>query len=365
MFHLINKVKLIEANKKRQAILQKILQNNKRKNLQSKSNTKKIENNIKIPEYKKDEERIKFYLGNLEKNINFKDLYNGLEDGCLADHTLYKFLGTEELKIKINKMGNNNSKNLYLNLLYKTLVKHNIPKDSIFFVKTQDVMEVINIPCFTKNIIYEREINKGVILRCMNYSRHWHSYYNKTPDLPFEKKMDRIVWRGSTTGQENRKGNRFTLVKKWFNKNKDIDIGFTNITRKNKDMYNIFMKPQMTIRQMLNYKYIISVEGNDKDSGINWKLNSNSLVLMPKPNVSSWLMETTLIPDYHYVLLKDDFSDLQEKLIWCKKNQKKCKEIIKNANNYMKKFSDEKYERFLEKCVIEEYLNFYNLNQTS
>ena len=30
---------------------------------------------------------------------------------------------------------------------------------------------------------------------------------------------------------------------------------------------------------------------------------------MAKPNVVSWLMEDTLIPDYHYVLLKYDFSD--------------------------------------------------------
>ena len=198
----------------------------------------------------------------------------------------------------------------------------------------------------------------------MNYSRHWNDYYNKTQDLPFEKKMSKIVWRGSTTGDENRKGNRFILIKKWFNKHRNIDIGFTNVCQ-GKNKYNFFKKPIMTIREMLNYKYIISVEGNDKDSGINWKLNSNSLVLMPKPTVTSWLMETTLIPNYHYVLLEDDFSNLQDKLIWCENNQQNCKEIIKNAKNYMKQFADENYEQFLEKCVIEEYFNFYNLNQIS
>jgi len=309
--------------------------------------------------YKKDENRINFYLGELDKNINLKDLENS--SGCL-----FKFLNLKGLNEKINKMDNNNPhKTIYLVKLYDTLIKYNICKDFTFFVTTGDVQDVIIVPSFTKNIINERKNNKGVILRCLNYSRHWNDFYNKTQDLPFEKKMNKIVWRGSTTGGENRKGNRFTLIKKWFNKHLNIDIGFTQIFPDKKNNYDFSIKPEMTITEMLNYKYIISVEGNDKDSGINWKLNSNSLILMPKPTVSSWLMETTLIPNYHYVLLDDDFTDLQEKLIWCENNQQKCKEIIKNANNYMKQFADEKYEQFLEKCVIEEYFNFYNLNQIS
>ena len=32
------------------------------------------------------------------------------------------------------------------------------------------------------------------------------------------------------------------------------------------------------LEELLAYKYILSVEGNDKDSGINWKLDSKSLV---------------------------------------------------------------------------------------
>jgi len=48
------------------------------------------------------------------------------------------------------------------------------------------------------------------------------------------------------------------------------------------------------IEEMLNYKYILSVEENDKDGGIQWKLNSNSLLLMSKSRVISWLTETKL-----------------------------------------------------------------------
>ena len=66
-------------------------------------------------------------------------------------------------------------------------------------------------------------------------------------------------------------------------------------------------------------------------------------------------MEDKLIPNYHYIELKDDFSDLYEKYQWCEENQDICKQIIKNANEYMKMFSDEKYEEILEKNVLDEY----------
>ena len=111
---------------------------------------------------------------------------------------------------------------------------------------------------------------------------------------------------------------------------------------------------------MLKYKYIISVEGNDKDSGLNWKLNSNSVILMAKPRITTWLMETTLIPDVHYVLLKDDYRDLIEKYIWCKNHPNECKQIIKNANMFMKQFNNKEREQDIEEAVINKYFDLTN-----
>lgn len=311
----------------------------------------------------KDIARINFYVGSLDKDVKYNDLYKQHDNNAiyklLNTPVLKHFLNIESLNETINNMEDNNHKKVYLRPLYDTFIEYDICKNYIFFVTTGDVQHTIKIPSFTKNIINGREINKGVILRCFNFNRHWYNYYNKVLDINFEKKINKIIWRGATTGSENRKGNRFTLVKQWFNKNKNIDVGFSHICQ-GKNAYECYKKNKMSIKEMLNYKYIISVEGNDKDSGINWKLNSNSLVLMPKPTVSSWLMETTLIPNYHYILLQDDFSDLEEKFIWCENNQDKCKKIINNANKYMEQFKNEKQEKYIEKCVIEKVLNFYN-----
>ena len=76
---------------------------------------------------------------------------------------------------------------------------------------------------------------------------------------------------------------------------------------------------------------------------------------MPRPRCCSWLMETRLIPNFHYVLLKDDFSDLKQKYEWCKKNQKGCKQIVNNANKFMEQFRKRKREENIENSVISKY----------
>jgi hypothetical protein len=118
-----------------------------------------------------------------------------------------------------------------------------------------------------------------------------------------------------------------------------------------------YFKNFMSIQDLKKYKYIISVEGNDKDSGLAWKLQSNSVVFMPKPKITSWLMEESLMPNVHYIQLMDDFSDLKEKFEWCQDNQNKCKEIIKNAQEHIFQFGDISREAKIQKQVIQNTLN--------
>lgn len=207
----------------------------------------------------------------------------------------------------------------------------------------------------------------SVIVRSFNFKRHWGMYYRKPRDMDFNKKLNKVFWRGTTTGASShfaakswnpRPVNRFKLVKTWFKKNPRIDVGFSFIHRDwLKPEYGKYVKGKCSPREFLKHKYIISVEGNDKDSGINWKLNSNSVVLMARPRVVSWLMESELIPGKHYILLKDDFSDLHEKLLWCDENQEACKQIIRNANEFMRQFSNTAREEQIEKAVLESYFN--------
>jgi hypothetical protein len=287
---------------------------------------------------KNNEERKIFYIGNLlNKNIN---------DIPLSSDPTIKF---------DNDFRNNSYNKPLKNLLVKT---NNYGKKLNYVFGDNSSWRNPTVLVKTRGGDFS---NSGVILRFL-FNRHWGNYYNKPPDIPFDEKRNIIFWRGTTTGRVTNIGNRFDLVTKYYNKHPNIDVGFSKICQR-KDSFTKYVKGNVSISEMLNYKYIISVEGNDKDSGINWKLNSNSLILMPKPRITSWLMETTLVANFHYVLLKDDFSDLQEKYEWCEKNQDKCKEIIKNANYFMSQFLDNEKEEQIEIDVINTYFDILSSKQ--
>jgi hypothetical protein len=291
------------------------------------------------------EERVQFYLGS-NKDKRHRDMN----------------------KYAITDLTNNENKYdlLYDVPLKKLLINNGYTKKRFCFSRGDVIAEQDqNNWSLSKN--RGEKNTDSVLLRSFNFDRHWLKYYTKPkePIAKFSDKKSALFWRGTTTGcsqnfnatiWEPRTVNRFNLIEKWFNKHPNIDIGFSFIHRDwLKKKYQRFVKGICRIEDFLKYKYILSVEGNDKDSGLNWKLNSNSVVFMAKPRVTSWLMETTLVPDYHYVLLKDDFSDLLEKIEWCNNNQNKCIEIIKNANNFMSQFADNKTEMEIESTVLKQY----------
>ena len=106
----------------------------------------------------------------------------------------------------------------------------------------------------------------------------------------------------------------------------------------------------------LKHKFILCIEGNDVASNLKWVMSSNSVAVMPKPKYESWFMEGKLIPDYHYIQIKDDYSDLEEKINYYIKNTDKLKIISKNANEYISQFKDKESEKII---------SFFALNGSS
>jgi len=89
------------------------------------------------------------------------------------------------------------------------------------------------------------------------------------------------------------------------------------------------------MKELLGYKYILSLPGNDVASGLKWQLASNSVVFMVKPKTMSYAMEHLLVPFVHYVPVKDDYSNLMEMVEWARANDDKCKWISHQATEYM------------------------------
>ena len=82
-----------------------------------------------------------------------------------------------------------------------------------------------------------------------------------------------------------------------------------------------------TYAEILEYKAIIMLEGNDISSGFKWALYSNSVVLTEPPTKTSWAMEELLQPWVHYVPLNSDLSDVEEKMQWVLDHQEEAQRI--------------------------------------
>lgn len=198
----------------------------------------------------------------------------------------------------------------------------------------------------------------NTVLLKLNPIRHWSPIdFVMKNDKDFNSKKDILIWRGGCTGFENRLNYRLELVKK-FCKHSEIDIGFIykgDIDKNTQSLPDHYFKQKIDMKNLLNYKFHISIEGNDVSSGLKWQLFSNSVVFMSKPRIASWCMEDKLIPNYHYILINDDFSDLEEKYRWALKNPSKCLEINENSRLFIKKFLNINNEKNISLQIMKRY----------
>ena len=104
----------------------------------------------------------------------------------------------------------------------------------------------------------------------------------------------------------------------------------------------------------------MAIEGNDVASNLKWVMSSNSIAVMPKPKFETWFMEGTLVPGYHYIEVKDDFSDVEEKLDYYSSHIDEAEAIIKHANEYVAQFRNKKRERAISLLVLDKYFFITN-----
>ncbi|WP_438467358.1 glycosyl transferase family 90 [Marinomonas sp. PE14-40] len=204
-----------------------------------------------------------------------------------------------------------------------------------------DIIYVPDTPSFLKSRPISNKNQNSILLK-LNSIRHYQFVEDK---IEFENKNELAVWRGHIH-QEH----RVLLVEK-FHTNRLCNIGHCD----EKKAFEASFKGFLSKEEQLKYKYIISVEGKDVATNLKWIMSSNSLCFMCKPRYETWFMEGRLKAGFHYVELKDDFSDLEEKISFYNKNPDKALEIIKNAQTYTKQFLDENMEEIIGLLVAEKY----------
>jgi spore maturation protein CgeB len=71
-------------------------------------------------------------------------------------------------------------------------------------------------------------------------------------------------------------------------------------------------------------------------------------------------MEGTLIPNYHYIEVKPDFSDLEERLQYYIAHPVEAEAIIQHAHEYVSQFRDKKREQLISLLVLKKYFEITN-----
>lgn len=191
-----------------------------------------------------------------------------------------------------------------------------------------------------------RPITNGksnTVLMPLNKVRHFRFI---TDTRRFRDKKDMMIFRNVVRCQPQRS----LMLEKY------IDHLMCDIGQINKDAADPrFIKPYVPMEEQLDYKFIASIEGHDVATNLKWVMSSNSVAVMPRPRIESWFMEGKLIPDYHYIEIKPDYSDLIEKLEYYIAHPEKAEAIIEHAHAYVDEFRDRDRELLIARLTAARY----------
>ncbi len=207
-----------------------------------------------------------------------------------------------------------------------------------------DITYIPEVP----SIVKSRPIsgnNKNSVLLKLGKVRHFIFIQDK---LQVSEKSNRLIFRGKVDNRPH----RIDFMEKYFD-HPLCDLG--NITKKNTS-HQAWTVEKWTLYEHLKYKFILALEGIDVASNLKWIMSSNSVAVMPRPSYETWFMEGKLVPNFHYILIKDDYSDLEERLNYYINHTEEVQEIVNNANKYVSQFFDEERERLIGLGVMDKYL---------
>lgn len=282
----------------------------------------------------------------------------------------------------------------YYNIIIETLNKHQV-NDCIFIINKRDhpildgrLYEPYKNFYPKKTKIEKENQYKNYIPILSPYSNKYYldipfiipqdwqlanqddTYYKIKNEIKWEDKIDTAFFRGSATGSMEYKYNQRLQISKldyewnkskpnllnagivsWNSRDKidsDLQINFIKPIEMNK--LGIYLKKKVPMNEQIKYKYILNIDGHSKPNRTSYLLQCGSLILMVESKyiIGDICWYTNLLkPNIHYIPIKYDLSDLEDKILWCRNNDDKCKIIVNNAKKL--------YNLYFNKKKILEY----------
>ncbi|MDH4412110.1 MAG: glycosyl transferase family 90 [Rhizobium sp.] len=203
-----------------------------------------------------------------------------------------------------------------------------------------DVTWVPNTPSFVKSRPVDVPNGNSVLLN-LDKLRHFKLCTDPTP---WADKKPMAVWRGALNNPL-----RLELLQR-HQHSKFADVGHTGEVRE-----GLRPKGFLDPKEQMGYRYILSIEGFDVATNLKWIMSSGSVCLMPRGRYETWFMEAALVPDKHFVEVRPDFSDLEDKIAKLEDDPQWARDVVANANAYVASFCDRKTERKISLLVLQKY----------
>lgn len=211
----------------------------------------------------------------------------------------------------------------------------------------------------------------------------------ETKLIPWRDKEDRFVWRGSPGGRNtigktserhaghrmrpllvsNRDGNisdkkllrhldqfpRYRFISRYIDDPRG-DVGFTerkDIGIDNWPVLRPLKREHIPQHEMLKYKYIVVLRGLDVGSSFYWTMNSGSVGLVMETPFESFA-SIHFKPWEHYVPFREDGSDFEERLEWCRENDTECQAIADRARTACRNLARADLREEINRRVVDE-----------
>lgn len=201
------------------------------------------------------------------------------------------------------------------------------------FAKRKGVHAVLFPDPLTES--FARRRKKSIALEKMKPKHYW------------KNKKEVAFWRGGTTGGP-------FLIDNWYQMPRtqlalltqyypnEVDAGFSVHNKMPDNVKEEMLKCLPLVKwsnhkKHLQYKYLVVADGNTCTyPRFYLGLYSGSVVFKDQTDDYQWFYRA-LKPGKHFIAVSKDFSNLPEKVIWAKNNDKKVKQIARNSQKFIRR----------------------------
>lgn len=172
--------------------------------------------------------------------------------------------------------------------------------------------------------------------------------YFKNDLIEWENKSDDIVYRGGCSNIL-----RYNAVMKNYKKYPNFLL--SKCWHENKNYPEYVFGERLDYKEFIKYKAFFIIDGGIIASNHMWGFCIKSIPIIIS-RAECWFTEYA-IENFHYIRIKYDLSDFDEKIEWIKNNDKIAKKIGENAYEFAKKYFTSEFQKEYIKTKIEKIIN--------